>query len=152
MSVAVLGDARSNQHPPILAISILFYRFHNVMADKVQKAHPSWSDEDVFQQARRWVIAVIQVAIHTSSKYLAKYSPLLLPAATVRPRPRYRQQVDSMVVGQAASGQCRRGLGSRFFPGREGIDYSGESARYIRLDCNEDFVQRRDGRTALCHV
>ncbi|OQV13223.1 Dual oxidase [Hypsibius exemplaris] len=56
----LLGDPRSNQHPPILAISILFYRFHNVMARKVQAEHPGWSDEEIFQQARRWVIGIIQ--------------------------------------------------------------------------------------------
>jgi dual oxidase len=66
----VLGDPRSNQHPPILAISILFYRFHNVMAKKVQAEHPDWSDEDIFQQARRWVIAIIQVAAKYPTKFI----------------------------------------------------------------------------------
>ncbi|XP_055335314.1 dual oxidase-like isoform X2 [Paramacrobiotus metropolitanus] len=72
----MLGDARSNQHPPILAITILFYRFHNVMAEKIQHEHPDWMDEDVFQQARRLVIAVIQnIALY-------EYLPALLDTAT----------------------------------------------------------------------
>ncbi|GAV07211.1 hypothetical protein RvY_17080-2 [Ramazzottius varieornatus] len=56
----LLGDGRSNQHPPILAISILFYRLHNVMAARIQAQHPQWRDEQIFQRARRWVIAIMQ--------------------------------------------------------------------------------------------
>ncbi|XP_017784906.1 PREDICTED: dual oxidase isoform X2 [Nicrophorus vespilloides] len=56
----LLGDPRTNQNPAILTLSILFFRWHNVVASRVQNQHPDWSDEDVFQRARRIVIASIQ--------------------------------------------------------------------------------------------
>ena len=58
---SVLGDPRSNQNPALLAFGILLFRWHNVVAGRVQKQHPDWSDEDVFQRARRIVIATLQV-------------------------------------------------------------------------------------------
>ena len=59
--VTVLGDPMTNQNPAILAIGILFFRYHNRIANKLQKDHPDWSDEEIFQRSRRFVIATIQV-------------------------------------------------------------------------------------------
>lgn len=58
---SVLGDPRTNQNPALLTFGILFFRWHNVVASRVQHEHPDWSDEDVFQRARRVVIATLQV-------------------------------------------------------------------------------------------
>lgn len=68
----LLGDPRTNQNPAILTISILFFRWHNIVAARVQHQHPDWSDEDVFQRARRIVIASIQNII------LYEYLPAFL--------------------------------------------------------------------------
>ena len=50
-----------NQNPAFLALGIIFYRFHNLLAAKIQQQRPDWEDEDVFQAARRRVIATLQV-------------------------------------------------------------------------------------------
>ena len=57
----MLGDARTNQNPVILALGVVMFRWHNVLANRVQNEHPDWSDEDVFQRTRRLVIASLQV-------------------------------------------------------------------------------------------
>ncbi|XP_057664669.1 dual oxidase [Diorhabda carinulata] len=59
----LLGDARTNQNPALLTISVLFFRWHNVVASRIKKHNPNWSDEDVFQRARRIVIATLQNVI-----------------------------------------------------------------------------------------
>ncbi|XP_065202273.1 dual oxidase [Planococcus citri] len=56
----LLGDPRSNQNPALLAFGILWFRWHNVVAKRVQEKHPDWPDEEVFQKARRFVIATLQ--------------------------------------------------------------------------------------------
>ena len=58
---SVLGDPRVNQNPALLALGIIFYRWHNLQAAVVQTLHPDWNDEDIFQAARRRVIATLQV-------------------------------------------------------------------------------------------
>lgn len=57
----VLGDPRSNQNPALLSFGILLFKWHNVLAERVQFDHPDWSDEEVFQKARRFVVATLQV-------------------------------------------------------------------------------------------
>lgn len=59
----LLGDPRVNQNPALLALGVVFYRWHNVQAAFVQAQHPDWIDEDVFQAARRRVIATMQSII-----------------------------------------------------------------------------------------
>ena len=56
-----MGDPRVNQNPAFLALGIVFYRWHNVQAEIVREKHPEWIDEDVFQAARRRVVATLQV-------------------------------------------------------------------------------------------
>lgn len=68
----LLGDPRVNQNPALLALGIVFYRWHNLQAAKVQQQHPDWGDEDVFQAARRRVIATMQSII------MYEYLPSLL--------------------------------------------------------------------------
>jgi hypothetical protein len=58
-----LGDPRVNQNPGVLALAIVFYRWHNYHAMIVKSNHPEWVDEDVFQAARRRVISTLQVKI-----------------------------------------------------------------------------------------
>ncbi|KAM4675956.1 dual oxidase 1-like [Discoglossus pictus] len=54
------GNALANENPFLQAESIVWFRFHNSMAKQFSVSHPDWSDEDVFQHARKWVIAVYQ--------------------------------------------------------------------------------------------
>ncbi|XP_063236450.1 dual oxidase [Bacillus rossius redtenbacheri] len=56
----LLGDPRTNQNPALLVFAILFFRWHNVVAARVQARHPEWPDEEVFQRARRYVVATLQ--------------------------------------------------------------------------------------------
>lgn len=84
----LLGDPRTNQNPMILSFGILFYRWHNVLAERIYAQHPDWSDEEIFQRARRLVIASLQ------NVFLYEYLPTLLdtpPPYLNRNRNRNRQ-------------------------------------------------------------
>lgn len=61
MLFSVLGDPRTNQNPAMVTFGILLLRWHNVVAARVHRQHPDWSDEQLFQRARRIVIASLQV-------------------------------------------------------------------------------------------
>ncbi|XP_075976123.1 salivary peroxidase/catechol oxidase-like [Anticarsia gemmatalis] len=54
------GDPRINQTPTLAMLHTLFLREHNRIADKLSKLNPLWSDEKLFQEARKIVIAEIQ--------------------------------------------------------------------------------------------
>ncbi|KHN77089.1 Dual oxidase 1 [Toxocara canis] len=56
----MLGDPRINENPGLLSFGLILYRWHNIQARRIQAENPTWTDEEVFQGARRWVIATLQ--------------------------------------------------------------------------------------------
>lgn len=128
--VLVLGDPRVNQNPAFLALGIVFYRWHNVQAEMVKEEHPDWLDEDIFQAARRRVIASLQAII------MYEYLPAFL-GTEVRPYDGYKADVHPGIshVFQSAAfrfghttippGILRRNRQCNFMPTRTG----GEAMR-----------------------
>ncbi|NXA33140.1 DUOX2 oxidase, partial [Eudromia elegans] len=55
-----LGSAWGNENPFLQAESIVWFRYHNHWATRLSEEHPTWSDEDLFQHARKRVIATFQ--------------------------------------------------------------------------------------------
>jgi len=54
------GDIRINKTPPVTSIIETYHREHNRLADQFAAQNPSWSDEQLFQEARKWLIAFHQ--------------------------------------------------------------------------------------------
>lgn len=61
VALADLGSAWGNENPFLQAESIAWFRYHNHLATALAQKHPAWSDEDLFQHARKRVIATFQV-------------------------------------------------------------------------------------------
>lgn len=91
------GDHRVNVWPGLTSMHLVFHREHNRLADKLAAVHPNWTDEKLFQEARRISIAQVQDLVY--QEYLprvlgkemyerfgfhqpAKYKPLLNPTLT----------------------------------------------------------------------
>lgn len=55
------GNVMANESPFRQAQSIVWYRYHNYKANLLAAKHPDWTDEVLFQNTRKWVIAVYQV-------------------------------------------------------------------------------------------
>ena len=56
----VAGDARANEHAALTAMHVLFLREHNRIADEVYQENPDFSDEEIYQIARKINTAQIQ--------------------------------------------------------------------------------------------
>ena len=56
----IAGDSRANEHVGLTAIHILFVREHNRIAGLLESQHPEWTDEDIYQAARKYVTALLQ--------------------------------------------------------------------------------------------
>ncbi|XP_045615867.2 dual oxidase 2 [Procambarus clarkii] len=66
-----LGNPRGNENPFLLTFGIFWFRWHNVIARFLRRNHIDWSDERVFNEARKWVIATYQAVVFYD--WLPKY-------------------------------------------------------------------------------
>uniref|UniRef100_A0A8C7NF15 NAD(P)H oxidase (H2O2-forming) n=1 Tax=Oncorhynchus mykiss TaxID=8022 RepID=A0A8C7NF15_ONCMY len=55
-----LGNGWGNENVFTMAEGIVWFRYHNYIASRLREKHPSWSDEDLFQSARKTVVATFQ--------------------------------------------------------------------------------------------
>ncbi len=56
----ISGDIRANEQPTLTALHIIFLREHNRLCDVLKAENPTWSDEELYQRARKWVGAFLQ--------------------------------------------------------------------------------------------
>ncbi len=56
----VAGDPRANENPLLLSFHTLFVREHNRVCDVLKEEHPDWSDERLYQHARKYVGGFLQ--------------------------------------------------------------------------------------------
>ncbi|XP_061284876.1 dual oxidase 1 isoform X2 [Bos javanicus] len=54
------GAERGNREPFLQALGLLWFRYHNLWAQKLARRYPLWGDEELFQHARKRVIATYQ--------------------------------------------------------------------------------------------
>ncbi|PKK19165.1 dual oxidase 2 [Columba livia] len=95
-----LGSAWGNENLFLQAESIVWFRYHNCLAAALASNHSTWSDEDVFQHARKRVIATFQSIV------LYEWLPTLL-GKTVPEYNGYQQHLDPSISPEfvAAAGQ-----------------------------------------------
>lgn len=76
-SLFTAGDIRSNEQAGLTAVHTLFMREHNRQAREIAAAHPDWTDEQIYQRARKMVGALVQVITYREflPALLGPYSP-----------------------------------------------------------------------------
>uniref|UniRef100_A0A8C7Z9T9 NAD(P)H oxidase (H2O2-forming) n=1 Tax=Oryzias sinensis TaxID=183150 RepID=A0A8C7Z9T9_9TELE len=83
-----LGNAWANENMFTAAEGIIWFRYHNYVASKLHEEHPEWSDEELFQNARKTTVATFQnIALY-------EWLPGYLGNKTLPPYPGYQQFVD----------------------------------------------------------
>jgi hypothetical protein len=75
------GDVRGNENLELTTLETLFVRNHNAIATVLQKDHPAWTDEQLYQEARKLNIAEYQTIIYTGW-IPAVLGPSALPSYT----------------------------------------------------------------------
>jgi len=99
----VAGDVRANEQPGLTAMHTLFMREHNRWCDVLAQAHPAWSDEALYQEARRRVSALVQIV--TFKEFL----PTLLGPFAPSVDGVYKLDVDPSIANEFSAALYRVG-------------------------------------------
>lgn len=77
------GDVRANENPALISIHTLWLREHNRWATQLAEAHPEWTDEQLYQKARKMVSGQIQAITYQEflAALLGPYAPKVEEAA-----------------------------------------------------------------------
>jgi hypothetical protein len=125
------GDVRANENVELTSIQTLFVREHNRLADQLAKAHPTWTDEQLYQEARRTVIAEIQAITYN------EFLPALLGSAAPGAYQGYNPNVNPGIANEFSTAAFRVGhtlVGNDV----EFLDNNGEDVR-PELDLKDAF-------------
>jgi peroxidase len=102
-----IGDERAAMLPQLHAVVLAWIRFHNEIVEQLHAAHPSVSDEIIFFESRRLVIAVYQ------SVWLREVLPLILTDDAIRRhrlderRTCFDESVDPVISAEFSSAVAR---------------------------------------------
>lgn len=99
----VAGDVRANENVALESLHTLLMREHNRKAGELAAANPGWSDDQLYQEARKYVTALI--AQITYNEYL----PLLLGPGAIPAYTGYDPAVDPETGAFFASAAFRFG-------------------------------------------
>lgn len=97
------GDVRANENPELASIQTLFVREHNQLAAAISAANPRLTDEQVYQRARRIVIAEIQVVTYR------EFLPALLGPSPLRRYTGYNPDVNAGMATEFTTAAFRIG-------------------------------------------
>ena len=99
----VAGDIRVAENPDLTALQTLFVREHNRQVDLLAAAHPDWTGDQLYDQARAIVTA--EIARITYNEFL----PHLLGANAIKPYRGYNPNVDASISEEFAGAAYRLG-------------------------------------------
>ncbi len=99
----VAGDVRANENVELTALQTLFVRNHNRIASELQKEHPTWTDQQLYQEARKINIAEYQNIVYT------QYLPDLLGHSSLPAYTGYNAKVNPAIATEFSTVAFRFG-------------------------------------------
>jgi hypothetical protein len=103
-SLFVAGDPRANEQSGLTAVHTLFVREHNRLADELALENPDWSDEQIYQRARKFVGSFVQ-----NITYREFLPAMMGPKAPHPDDAEYNPSVDGRIANEFANACYRIG-------------------------------------------
>jgi peroxidase len=136
-NIFVTGDIRGNENLELTALQTLFVRNHNRIAAQMQALNPSWTDEQLYQEARKLNIAEEEIITYTA------YLPDLLGPAAMPTNLSYDPAVNPSIATEFSTVAFRFGhsLLSNDIErhGNDGLDIADVSPDGAAIHLSEDF-------------
>jgi hypothetical protein len=99
----VTGDTRGNENMELTALQTLFLDNHNRIAAQLQQANPTWTDQQLFQEARKLNIAQYQAIVYN------EWIPAVLGANALAAYSGYNPNVNATIANEFSTVAFRFG-------------------------------------------
>ncbi|HEY1686462.1 MAG TPA: peroxidase family protein [Tepidisphaeraceae bacterium] len=131
------GDVRANENVELTALQTLFLRNHNMIATELAKDHPTWTDQQLYDEARELNIAEYQQIIYTG------WIPAVLGPTAIAKYSGYKKNVNATIANEFSTVAFRFGH-SLLSPSIErlnndGTDIADVSSEGADIPLSEDF-------------
>src|SRR5262245_46110758 len=97
------GDVRAQENPDLTALQVLFVREHNYQVDQLQKEHPNWTGDQLYEMAK--AITTAEMVNITYNEWL----PHLLGKDAIERYHGYDPNVDARITEEFAGAAFRFG-------------------------------------------
>ncbi len=97
------GDVRANENIELTSLQTLFVREHNRLAGQIAAANPTFTDEQIYQQARRLVIGEIEAITYN------EFLPALLGKNALKTYQGYNPNVNPGITNEFSTAAFRFG-------------------------------------------
>ena len=97
------GDVRANEQIALTAMHTLFVREHNRLCDEIFGENPDFTDEDIYQYARKIIGAQMQIITYN------EFLPFLLGPDALPPYEGYNPEVNPGIANEFAAAAFRFG-------------------------------------------
>jgi hypothetical protein len=138
-SLFAAGDVRANENIELTAIQTLLMRNHNRLAEQLQSLHPYWTDEQIYQEARKLNIAEEEIITYT------EFLPALLGPNALPAYAGYNADIDPSIATEFSTVGFRFGhsllsntVGRNL---NNGTDINDVSANGAGINLTEDFFR-----------
>ena len=97
------GDLRANEHCVLISLHTLFVREHNRLVEEIRRHENTLSDDDLFEEARKFVGAIMQAITYN------EFLPALLGPDAIPPYTGFKPAVDPGISNLFATACYRIG-------------------------------------------
>ncbi len=126
------GDVRANEQAALTALHTLFVREHNRLVARLSERHPEWDGERLYQKARQWVGAEMQVITYR------EFLTALLGPDALPPYRGYDPELDAGIANAFSTAAYRFGH-SALSPTLLRLDRRGREIRAGHLPLRDAF-------------
>ncbi len=128
------GDIRVNEHAGLSSMHTLWMREHNRVADNISNNHPRWSDERVFQESRKQVIAQMQAITYN------EFIPKLLGKDKIGSYEGYNSRLSPQISNSFTTAAFRLGH-TMLSPTIQRLDEQGNEIKEGHLSLRDAFFR-----------
>jgi len=127
----VTGDTRGNENVELTALQALFLDNHNRLATELQQEHPNWTDQQLFNEARKLNIAQYQSIIYN------EWIPAVLGANALSAYTGYNPNVNASIANEFSTVAFR--FGHSLLSGSIARDLNNGQSAAANVPLEQDF-------------